>query len=105
MPPAPDTAEHAAAADALAAHILGAVSGLELFTADRMLDDLRRIVWVSTLATVSGERIAAILDAPKAMRNLAADLHGHPVEIVNSAISEARATLWGLACAGAPASH
>ena len=102
---APEAAGHAAAADALAAHIVGAVSAFELFVADMMLDDLRRLVWVATFATVPGERIAATLDAPRAMRDLAADLDGHPVECVNQAISCARATLWEMARRALPAVH
>ena len=89
----------------LAAHIFGAVSAFDLFVADIMLDDLSRLVWVSTFAAVPGERIAATLDAPQAMRDLAAELDGHPVECVNQAISFARATLWEMARRAPPAVH
>lgn len=105
MPPTPETAQHAAAADALITHIVGAVSAFELVVADMMLDDLRRLVWLSTFAAVPGEVLAATLDAPWAMRDLAADLHGEPVEAVNGAISTARMVLWEMARRAPPAVH
>ena len=52
----PEAPAHAAAAHALTSHIVGAVSAFELFVADRMLDDLRRMVWFATLPNVSGGR-------------------------------------------------
>jgi hypothetical protein len=81
-------------ADNLAAALFGELSRESVLDADRVLDDVRRIVWLATFSGAAGELLAARLEVSAQVRDLASWLDGVAVETANDAISHARAALW-----------
>lgn len=81
-------------ADELSAFLFGELAGVELLTADRLLDDVRRVLWLSLVAEVSGQEASDVLSLDGRARELAACFDDVRLTTANAAISYARAALW-----------